>query len=120
MVAGRHPGRVADDVAVVLDVDELVLVGPSQNDDGLQVVGGPVHDHALDPHRLATVDLGRTLAVKVDGPLGAEADGVVQNPDPVLLADGEHRKVPAKEIASSKQVTKGDRGEGGSGLFSKP
>ena len=41
------------------------------------------------------MNLSGTLTVKVDWPLRAEANWVVQYSDTILLADGEHRKVPA-------------------------
>ena len=55
----------------------------------------PVHDHAPNSDRLSPVNLSGTLAVKMDWPLRAEANWVVQYSDTILLADGEHRKVPA-------------------------
>ena len=40
--------RIAHHIAVVLDMDELIVVGAVELDDSLEVVGRPVHDHTAD------------------------------------------------------------------------
>ena len=48
VVALGRSWRIAHHIAVVLDMDELIVVGAVELDDSLEVVGRPVHDHTAD------------------------------------------------------------------------
>ena len=58
----------------------------------------PVHDETSNTDRLSSVNLSRTFTVKVDRPLRAERDRVVQDADAVLLTDREYAEEPGIEI----------------------
>jgi hypothetical protein len=104
VVAFGRSRRIAHDVAVVLDMDELVVVGAVQLDDRLEVVGRAVHDHAADADRLAAMHLLGALAVEVHRADGVVGDGVVDDADAVLLADAEDVEVPGVRRKRHLQV----------------
>ncbi len=85
---------VAHHVAVLLHVDKLIFVRPVQLDDCLKVVGRPIHDHASNADRLASMHLLRAFAVEMHWPDGVIGDRVVDDADAVLLADAEDVEVP--------------------------
>ena len=93
VVPGRPPRAVAGHVAELLDVDELVVVRPGEDEDGLQLLRRSIEQDAPDSDGFAPVDGGRGLAVKVDGSHGAVDVRLLEHADAVGLAHAEDVEV---------------------------
>ncbi len=94
VIAFGRPRIIAHHIAILLNMDKLIILRPAQQHDHFNILRRPIEDGTLDPNRLPPMDFRRGFAEQRHWLERRIRGGLFNHGNAVPPAHTEHREVP--------------------------